>query len=96
MQASFSPTVRGAARSQVHCARNPAFWWLVAAALGALLAVIYVPSLGDPFRFSPPNSAQLAVAVAAAIGALAGHKLLGPAVARMIRHVLTASGEARN
>jgi Ca2+-transporting ATPase len=77
-------------------ARNPAFWWLMGAALGGLLAVLYVPSLAGLFRFSPPDVLQLAAAVAAAIAALAGYELLWPVAARVIGHSLTASRGGRN
>jgi Ca2+-transporting ATPase len=48
---------------------NAAFWWIVAGALAALAATIYVPALAGLFRFAPLGLSDLAVAgMAAAAG----------------------------
>jgi Ca2+-transporting ATPase len=58
-------------------APNPALWWLVAAALGALALAIYAPPLAALFRFAPLGMPDLVVA------GLAG--LAGPAAYLALR-----------
>jgi Ca2+-transporting ATPase len=57
-------------------APNVAFWWIVAATLAALAAVIYLPAAAATFRFTPLASAAVANAAAAALVALAAGSLL--------------------
>ena len=54
---------------------NPALWWIVAGALGALAAAIYVPSLAGIFRFAPLGAAEMALAAAAGITGVAWYEL---------------------
>jgi P-type Ca2+ transporter type 2C len=44
---------------------NPALWWVVLGTLGALAAVVYVPSFAGVFRFAPLGAADVLIAVAA-------------------------------
>jgi Ca2+-transporting ATPase len=44
---------------------NPALWWVLAGALAALAAVLYLPSAAAVFRFAPPGAGDLALALAA-------------------------------
>ena len=47
--------------------RNPAFWGVVAAALAALAAVLYVPAAAAIFRFAAPAAGDLALAALAGV-----------------------------
>jgi Ca2+-transporting ATPase len=55
---------------------NRALWWIVAAALGALAAAIYVPALAQIFRFAPLGALELALAAAAGIAGVAWYEAL--------------------
>ena len=46
---------------------NPVLWWIIAGALGALCAVLYVPVLSDVFRVAPLTLEQFAIAAGAGI-----------------------------
>jgi Ca2+-transporting ATPase len=54
---------------------NPALWWIVAGALGALAVAIYVPPAAAIFRFAPLGAAELAVAAAAGAAGVAWYEL---------------------
>jgi len=50
---------------------NPAFWWILAGTLAALMGAIYVPPVADLFRFEPLSAGDLMIAAAAgAVGVL--------------------------
>jgi Ca2+-transporting ATPase len=66
--------------------RNPALWWIVAGALAALGAVLYIPAAAGIFRFVPPTGAGLAIAAACGLAAVAWYDILK--VAR--RHIEAA------
>jgi Ca2+-transporting ATPase len=49
---------------------DPAMWWILGAAGSALALVLYVPAFASVFRFSAPNTAGLAVALASSAFAM--------------------------
>jgi Ca2+-transporting ATPase len=49
---------------------NVALWWIVAAALAALAASLYVPAVAAMFRFEAIGAGHLALAAAAGIGSV--------------------------
>ena len=55
---------------------NPAFGWIVAGTVAALLAVLYVPAAAAIFRFSPPQGAALAGAGLAAVAVALAARLV--------------------
>lgn len=46
---------------------NPALWWILAGALGALAAALYFPPAAQIFRFAPLGAAELSVALGAGL-----------------------------
>jgi Ca2+-transporting ATPase len=54
---------------------NPAFWSIVAGALGALLLVIYAGPVARVFRFEPIGAAELGVAALAGTAGVAWYEL---------------------
>jgi Ca2+-transporting ATPase len=54
---------------------NPALWWIVGAALGALALAIYLPPAAALFRFAPLGALELAVAAAAGVAGVAWYEL---------------------
>ena len=49
---------------------NVALWWIVAAALAALAASLYIPAAAAMFRFEAIGAGHLALAAAAGIGSV--------------------------
>jgi Ca2+-transporting ATPase len=49
---------------------NPALWWIVAATLGALALVIYVPAAAEVFRFAALGPRDAAIAAGAGLGSV--------------------------
>jgi Ca2+-transporting ATPase len=54
---------------------NPALWWIAGAALGALVAAIYVPAAAAIFRFAPLGVPDLALAAGAGLAGVAWYEL---------------------
>jgi Ca2+-transporting ATPase len=54
---------------------NAAFWWIVAGALAALAATLYVAPLAALFRFAPLGPAELAAALAGGLGGVLWYDL---------------------
>jgi len=46
---------------------NPALWWVIGGALGALAVAIYLPQAAAIFRFAPLNAVQFSVAFGAGL-----------------------------
>ena len=57
-------------------APNPALRWLVAGAAAVLVAILYLPLVGDLFRMSRPHAADAIVITLAAAGALAWMEII--------------------
>jgi len=55
---------------------NPAFWWIVAGALAALAAALYVPPAAALFRFAPLAPAELGAALLGGFGGVLWFDLL--------------------
>jgi Ca2+-transporting ATPase len=55
---------------------NPALWWVVAGALGALGAALYWPAAAALFRFAPLGPRELAVALAAGLAGVLVHEAI--------------------
>jgi Ca2+-transporting ATPase len=55
---------------------NPAFWWIVASALAALAAALYVPPLAALFRFAPLAPAELGAALLGGLGGVLWYEVL--------------------
>jgi Ca2+-transporting ATPase len=55
---------------------NPAFWWVVLGALGALAAAIYLPPLAQVFRFAPLAMGDVALAAGAGFAGVLGMEAL--------------------
>ncbi len=62
---SWAHTIIGTLRKP-----NKAFWWILAIATGALIAVIYIPQLNGLFRFSPLNPMNLLISIGAGIASI--------------------------
>ncbi len=69
---------RSRSRTIVETLRRPnaALWWVVAGALGALAAALYVPPAARLFRFAPLGAAELGVALAAGLAGVLVHEAL--------------------
>jgi len=64
---------------------NPALWWITGGTLVALAASIYIPLIGDLFRFAPLSVGYAALAAAAGIAGVLwyeAYKVLQPRNAR--------------
>ena len=59
---------------------NPALWWVVGAALGALALALYLPAASAIFRFAPLGAADLGVAALAGVAGVAWYE-----VAKLLR-----------
>jgi Ca2+-transporting ATPase len=62
---SWAHTIIGTLRKP-----NKAFWWILAIATVALIAVIYVPQLSSLFNFSPLNPMNLLISIGAGIASI--------------------------
>lgn len=54
---------------------NAALWWIVAGALAALAAAIYLPPAAAIFRFAPLGVPELALAAGAGVASVAWYDL---------------------
>jgi Ca2+-transporting ATPase len=64
---------------------NPALWWITGGTLAALAACIYIPLIGDLFRFAPLAAGQVALAAGAGVAGVLwyeAYKALRPRNAR--------------
>jgi len=64
---------------------NPALWWITGGTLAALAACIYIPLIGDLFRFAPLSAGYAALSAAAGIAGVLwyeAYKVLRPRNAR--------------
>ena len=64
---------------------NPALWWITGGTLVALAASIYIPLIGDLFRFAPLSAGYAALAAASGIAGVLwyeAYKVLRPRDAR--------------
>ena len=64
---------------------NPALWWITGGTLAALAACIYIPLIGDLFRFAPLSAGYAALSAAAGIAGVLwyeAYKALRPRNAR--------------
>jgi Ca2+-transporting ATPase len=73
---------------------NPACWWIVAATVAALLAVIYVPGPAALFHFAPAAPVDLALAAALAVLGVAWYDAVKLAARRSASGLPKNRGEA--